>query len=722
MCGLAGIARIAGSACDTRDRLLVASMASAIAHRGPDATEILVDGPVGFAFARLSLVDPETGGQPLLSPDGSLVLIANGEIYNHRELARELGVTGELRGGSDCEVLLHLYRRRGLQFLDGVRGMFSIILWDKANRQLVLARDRFGIKPLYFHRNSERILLGSEIKALFADPAVPRQLDWTAALANPVLSSVPRLGDTPLTTWFDSIESVPAATILRIELLDGRTHSHEYWALPPAAQALDDTDDMLIDRYRDHLERSIADCATADAELGLFLSGGVDSAAVAAIAGKVAPTLHTFTVLSPSTHLNGDAEQARQVAAELGLPNHQVVFDADRVPGVDEWKRLLWLLENPMCGPEQYYKHELHRYAKQVRPEVRGMLLGAAADEFAGGYSVGYSSGDGWDGFLQTLQSMSVNEELRLRPDIVPWADVRGRSLLKHRQPNSGDELYYRYLRWEWRKVQQYNCWHEDRTAAGSGVEARVPFLDHRLVELAASIPSSRRKDLLWDKRILREAVRSHLPARTTDREKVAFYYGPGQRYTQACFARMLQQGVGELVEQALAAPGASEHLDASAMRQVLLSFDDDNADYNVELLLRLTNLGLLSAMAAQPPPPLVTSQADLQPPPPEITRWLTGTGDLAAELGCPVPDRTSVLALADGVELVAPLDQDDCCYVVVDGEVRYQLDSAEPDWLAFFRAIDGSTSLSGMNFDGDDSYLAILSQAAEQGLVVAVG
>ncbi|MGI8667405.1 MAG: asparagine synthase (glutamine-hydrolyzing) [Jatrophihabitans sp.] len=721
MCGLAGIARIDGQPGDSRTEQRLLAMAAAVAHRGPDAHELLIDGPVGLAFARLSLVDPATGGQPLLSPDGSLALIANGEIYNHQELATALGVTAELRGGSDCEILLHLYRQRGLRFLDDVRGMYAIILWDRAANRLILARDRFGIKPLYFHRDRQRILLASEMKALFTDPTVPRRLDWAGCLANPVLSAAPRLGQAPLQTWFEGIESVPAATILQIDLRDGTTRSHEYWQLPEPAESLAATDTEVIDQYRQYLRLSIAECATADAELGLFLSGGVDSAAVAALAGKVAPSLHTFSVLSPSTFLNGDAEQAKRVADQLGLPHHQVVFEPDRLPSVFEWQRLLWLVENPMCGPEQYYKHELHRYAKQVRPELRGMLLGAAADEFTGGYSVGYGGGVDWAQFMLALDSMADNEDLRLRGDLAPWFNIGGRSLLRRDGSQPAPDRYAGYLRWEWRKIQQYNCWHEDRTAAGSGIEARVPFLDHRLVELAAGLPVQRRANLLWNKRIVRDAARTELPAVTADREKVAFYYGRGQRHTQLSFARMLQQDDAELVERALAAPGAAEHLDADAIRELAGGLGPDNVSEEVELLLRLVNLGLLSAMVTEQPVPPKQSRAQLQPPPPELRDWSRHGQDLASALRCPPLTASMVLALGEDVELVSPTDDPDRCYLVVDGEIEYLLDSDEPDWLAFFRAIDGTKSLSGMHPGLEERFAPILSEAADRGLVRAV-
>jgi asparagine synthetase B (glutamine-hydrolysing) len=189
MCGLAGVAAFGGVDAPSYTPALLRSMTRTIAHRGPDDAELLQEGPVGLGFVRLSLVDPENGSQPLRTDDGDLVLIANGEVYNHRELAAELGV--RMRTGSDCEVLLHLYRRFGLDFLDRVRGMFSLVLWDRRQQRLVIGRDRFGIKPVYFHANRDRIVFASEIKALLHDPACPRELDWGRALADQLMTGNP---------------------------------------------------------------------------------------------------------------------------------------------------------------------------------------------------------------------------------------------------------------------------------------------------------------------------------------------------------------------------------------------------------------------------------------------------------------------------------------------------------------------------------------------------
>ncbi|MDI6102273.1 asparagine synthase (glutamine-hydrolyzing) [Actinoplanes sp. NEAU-A12] len=716
MCGIAGVARIDGGGLGPEASGLLAAIADELAHRGPDDRELVVDGPVGLAFTRLSLVDPATGGQPLVSDDGHLVLIANGEVYNHRELAAGLpGV--RLRGGSDCEVLLHLYRQHGLQFLDQVRGMFGLILWDRQRGHLVLARDRFGIKPLYYHRNPERIILASEIKALFRDPATPRQLDWERTLTTPLLPAAPYLSAKPLTTWFEDVKSVAAGTIQRIDLRDGSTEVHQYWTFPGESAEVPATTDEFVTAYRELLYESVRECATADAELGLFLSGGIDSAAVAALAAQQHPGLHTFSVLSASTYRNEDAENAHHIAAKLGLPNHQVLFDDCRVPEPDEWKRLVWLLETPLCGPEVYYKHELHRYAKQARPELRGMLLGAASDEFNGGYSEDVSGGGGWSGFLNNLQGMARADALASRPDLSAWWLSDGPALVTDEVVRrfAGRTLtdpYPAYLAWEYSKLQQYNVWHEDRTAAGSGIEARVPFLDHRLVELVAAVPAGLRRDLLWNKRILREAVRGLLPDRSVERPKVPFFYGDGVKHTYRVFARMLEGDGGALIEEALAAPGAAEFLDGAALRGVLAGMTAQPDSPQLEIALRAVNVGLLAGMAAAPPAPISTRPVLSILRSVEVSGWETQRPQLESLVGLrPAMPGTLVPRLTDNVMLLAATDGD--WFVSIDGSLEFTLEAQDTRMLPLLRAIDGTRSIADLTEQlgrtSDDMYADML-------------
>ncbi|BCY09822.1 asparagine synthase (glutamine-hydrolyzing) [Actinoplanes sp. L3-i22] len=721
MCGIAGTARLDGQDLGPDADALLAMLADTLHHRGPDERECLRRGPVGLAFTRLSLVNPEDGSQPLISDDQNLVLIANGEIYNHRELARRLPSGTRLKTGSDCEVLLYLYRQHGLDFLADVRGMFALVLWDRANNQLILARDRFGIKPLYYHRDDRRITLSSEIKGLLVDPATPRAFDWERSLSVPLLAAAPHLAGAGLTTWFEGIESVPAATIMRIDLNDGRTRHHRYWTMPVEAEE-GTSAEQFIQRYGDVLEESVRDCATADTELGLFLSGGIDSSAVLALAASQLDGLHTFTALSGGTQVNGDAEHAKWLADTMGIHNHQVVFGPDHVPTPEAWRRLVWLTETPMAGPEIYYKHELHRYARAERPQLRGMLLGAASDEFNGGYSRDLIGDQDWDSFLASLRYLDRATRLDRHAGLRRWwsegNDFFSDDAIAHLSGRATPDLYRAYLDSEYTKIQQYNVWHEDRTAAGSGTEARVPFLDHRLVEITAVIPERLRPRLLWDKRILRDAVAGRLPDRIAQRPKGPFFYGSGTAHAYRMLVRLMRANNAELVERALAAPGADRYLDGAAIRHRLHEFGTGETDApGVEMLMRVVNMGLLAEMAAAPPRLGELSAGAIR-----VSAAATEVGAEASALGSG-RGAHEVPALADGVQLLT--DTRGEWYLLHEGQIEFVFEEGNPT-LNVLTHVDGETSFGAVldkaGVDADDVRADLDLLALQQRLVFSEG
>ncbi|WP_416484750.1 asparagine synthase (glutamine-hydrolyzing) [Streptomyces sp. CL12] len=720
MCGIAGIARLGSRTLGAGTDAVLDRLADILDHRGPDEREILRDDAVGLVFTRLALVNPEDGSQPLVSDDGSLVLVANGEVYNHRELAAALPGGARMRTGSDCEVLLHLYRHHGLDFLREVRGMFALILWDRNKNELVLARDRFGIKPLYYHRDDARIVLSSEIKGLFADPATPRRFDWQRSLATPLLAAAGTFNEAPPTTWFEGVELVPAATVVRLDLADGRTTEHRYWELPEDADEGADARE-LIGRYGEILEHSVQECVTADTELGLFLSGGIDSSAVLALAGDRRAGMHTFTALTGGTADNGDAEHAAWIARELGVPNHQVVFPPDHTPTPEEWLRLLWLTETPMCGPEVYYKHELHRFAREARPGLRGMLLGAASDEFNGGYAQDMGATD-WPSFLGILAQLDRGTRLARRPALRHWWAQEPYFLAAKAvdglEPDP-DRIYRAYLKSEYGQIQQYNVWHEDRTAAGSGVEARVPFLDHRLVELCARIPERLRPELLWNKRILREAVASRLPRRIAERPKVPFFYGEGTYHSYRMLVRLMRADSGALVERALAAPGAADFIDGDRVRAHLAEIGEGRTDApSVEMLMRVLNMGLLAELAVNAPRLEDTSAGP-------VLQEITGGGPVADTVAArPELPGDAVLAFADNVLLLTdPAGSD--WYLIKDGEIEFVLQAGSPT-LAVLRAVDGKSALADLlapvGTEGDEEARADLGNLLDLGFLAWTG
>jgi asparagine synthase (glutamine-hydrolysing) len=720
MCGLAGLARLDGGPLADRSYRVLEDMARSLMHRGPDDTKLLFDGPVGLGFTRLSIVDPVGGGQPLTSEDGSIVVIANGEIYNHREL--EAGFP-PMRTDSDCEVLIHLYRRDGVRFLDRVRGIYAVIVWDRARGRLVFARDRFGIKPLYYTVNGTELTFASEIKAIFANPSVPRRLDWEACLLDQMTNGAAYFEDRPLTAWFEGIEVVPAGAVVEVELRDGEIRDHCYWRLPKPGAAETTAPEELVPTYRDLLAASVRESCMSDAEIGLFLSGGIDSAAIAAFAS--AGTLHTFSALNGGTFENGDGEYAHMVAKALGRPNHQVVFDPERVPTQDEWLRLLWLVESPLCGPEQFYKYELHRFARATRPDLKVMLLGQASDEFNGGYTVWIADGGDWAAFADGVRNQARATALLANPRLVSWWQrefpLLRDDVLRATAAEALEDPYAAYVAWKYRDIQQYNNWHEDRTAAGNGVEARVPFLDHRIVELTATIPKADRRRFLWDKQILRDALEGVLPPELVVRPKAPFYYGSGVRHVFRSFVSMLARDGDALLDMALSCGRARELIDLDGARATLRSLEaSPSAD--VELLLRLVNLGLLEQMLADLPPPPVEWPAQPVPREVEVTDWELDSAAIRAEVlparGLPVD---AVPRLADGVLLVRAEPEDGTWFLVVDGSLEYVIDEEEDaDWLRFLRAVDGTRELGEILGD-TGSELEALQGLLDEALDVGV-
>ncbi|MFF2773868.1 asparagine synthase (glutamine-hydrolyzing) [Streptomyces sp. NPDC058052] len=695
---MAGVAVFGGGSLGGEADDLLRRMAGVVAHRGPDAEAFHRSGPVGLGFVRLSLVDPVGGGQPLSTDDGSLVLIANGEIYNHRELAAGLPQGTRLRTGSDCEVLLHLYRRDGLNFLDRVRGMFSLILWDRDRNRLVFARDRFGIKPLFYHRDDQRIVFSSEIKALFQDAATPRRIDWAGALSDQLMTGAMVFDDSAPRTWYEEIELAPAGCIVTFDLGSGETHTHRYWDFPDFDGASTGSETDLIRSYGETLAASVEECGMADVEIGLFLSGGIDSAAVGALS-SVKP--RSFTALNGSTFGNADAEYGHRIAGWLGLRNDQILFDTSAVPGVEEWKQFLWLLETPLAGPESFYKYEMYRYVGAHAPEIKAMLLGGGADEFNGGYSMSFAGGGDWSDFVANVNRMGIRSDQQRRPDLGAWWDQSDLPLVRPsalREAAGGDrrDPYEMLYRWKYRDVQQYNCWHEDRSAAGNGIEARVPFLDHRLVELIAAVPEQLRPSLIWDKQILRRAMVGVLPEEAIARPKIPFFYGDGVQHTYRTFTRMLAQQGDRLLDEALSGPGARQYLDADNIRATLRGLEQDPTAGHVEFLLRVVNLGLMEQLTADLPGPLAQATKAPVPASVRVTDWDAQAEEIeAAVLRRPPVDFEDVLALDDSVMLLHSPDDTTTWFVIVNGTVEFVVDETDtPEWLGLLRALDGVRSL----------------------------
>jgi asparagine synthase (glutamine-hydrolysing) len=519
MCGLAGLLSKNGDIGSEMNRFCE-----------PWAIKLPIGGPMMNRFLAMALLGRFFGGCRLLMwrVEGNRfsmkTMMVNGEIYNHRDLKSCLKESHQFRTQSDCEIILHLYEEKGEDFLSDLNGMFALALWDKRQQKLILARDRLGIKPLYYTESNQRLLFASEIKALLAYPDCPREFDWVEALNYQHQRMSP---DNFLPSFFKDINYLPAGSLLIADVPANNVRVTRYWNLTPlsAAEYESDTrtEQEIITGYGELLADSVKLRLMADVEVGLFLSGGIDSVSVAALAARH-QKLHTFSVLSQSTFPNGDARAGHLAAKHLNLPNHQILYSWHDNPFTPEhWKALLWLCETLLCNAEHLYKYHLHRYAKHLRPALKVILLGQGSDEFNGGYSVNYvkdyrpdlnAEDQNWAAFVNIFGDFEKDALIaRTNADLTQYGGVLTKEFLAScsRQTHYSHPWLY-YINLHLQTLQMYNLWHEDRTAAGNSIENRVPFLDHRLVEYTMKIPPQRYEAMFWDKAILRQAMKPQLP------------------------------------------------------------------------------------------------------------------------------------------------------------------------------------------------------------------
>jgi asparagine synthase (glutamine-hydrolysing) len=501
-------------------------MGRQLSLRGPDDEQLAIDEHLAFVFRRLAIVDCEGGRQPIANEDGTLLVAINGEIYNHRELRRALRGDHRFRTNSDSEVMVHLYEERGAGALDSVIGMFAIAIWDSVKQQLFLARDRLGIKPLYYSRIGSDLLFGSEVKALLVHPACPREFNWRDWNADPAR----------LPTFVTGVDCLPAGHFLTWNSR-GEFATQRYWDLEEAFSTPDTglSGDHYVDRFADLFEDSVALRLMADVPVGAFLSGGLDSAAMVAVAARGAKPLPCFTILEKATWLCGDAQAAADIAARTDALFFPVLFDHETLAtelhlGLEELEYFVWLMDYPLFTLEFLFKHELHRFAKTVIPGIKVILLGQGADEFAGGYSNGVNKPHaGWNDYV-TRTLLPVWRAGRQSELGIP--DALAPALAPEALGPAPVAPFAAEMRLRLRTLQTFNLWHEDRTSAGQGIEARVPYLDHRIVELLASVPVRLHEELFWDKEIIRRAARRWLPETLTRRRKVPFVYGSNREST----------------------------------------------------------------------------------------------------------------------------------------------------------------------------------------------
>jgi len=575
MCGICGKVYFDPQRTVTRAEL--ERMSQTLEHRGPDGEGIWMDGHVGLAHRRLAIIDLRAvAGQPMSNEDGSIWLTFNGEIYNFRELRAELVACGHVfRTTSDTEVIVHAYEEYGRECLNRFRGMFAFALWDARTRTLFLARDRVGKKPLYYYKGYDRFVFGSEIKALLADPAVPRDPDPVALDHYLALQYIPA----PLTA-FRGIRKLPAAHWL--ELHDGHVETGRYWKLrytPKRTISLRDA----VAELQWHLAEAVRLRLVSDVPLGAFLSGGIDySAVVAYMANALDSPVRTFSVGFAEDAFD-ERPFARMVAERYGTAHTELVVEA---PVVDILPRLVWHYDEPFGDASAVPSYAI---AALTRQHVTVVLNGDGGDENFAGYDryimnrllhrgdiIPLSCRCAFAALLKHLPARwQQRQPLRKLTKIASiMAQTSGRRYARlggHFTPEERQSLYTDAFRATVAEADAEGVFEEsfaqsdaedwtdaalnadvnlyladdllvkiDRATMAHSLEARSPFLDHVLMEYVATLPRSFKLSGLEKKRVLKASLRGLLPdvARLTPgvfRPALAALPGPGPSRVLLC-------------------------------------------------------------------------------------------------------------------------------------------------------------------------------------------
>jgi asparagine synthase (glutamine-hydrolysing) len=520
MCGIVG--QVAVKEDVSIDPARVKSMSDLIRYRGPNDDGFLVDRAVGLGHRRLAVVSPATGRQPIYNEDGTVGVILNGEVYNYVELRDELIRKGHtFKTQTDTEVINHLYEEHGIEFPHRIIGMFAIALWDKAKSRLLLCRDRLGVKPLYYHLDDRRLTFASEMKCLFLNPEIRREVN-PQALADFLSYNYVPLPD----TIFKGVRHLSPGHRLIVER--GKTSVEQYWDIPnpgdPASLGPEEVAEKLLSLLRDATRLRMR----CDVNVGSFLSGGLDSSLVTALMceNKSKP-FKTFSVGFKEESFS-ELPHARRIAEQFKTNHHELMTESDVI---SLWPRVIWHLEQPHGDASFLPMYQMAKFAHEQ--DVIVCLNGDGSDEVFGGFTY---YGDFRNtmrethGLYRFFNRTSIfKDELKeslLLPSFVQKHGIDGsfRILDRHYHDSHGPDLLNRYLRAEQKMLLPgNNLVKPDRCGAPNSIEARSPFLDHRIVEFASSMPSALKVQDGAGKMIVKKIAERFLPHDLVHRKKQMF-------------------------------------------------------------------------------------------------------------------------------------------------------------------------------------------------------
>jgi asparagine synthase (glutamine-hydrolysing) len=554
MCGICGIVNFES---DPVDRAVIERMTGALAHRGPDDAGYFIDGPVGLGHRRLSIIDLSGGKQPIFNEDRSAAIVFNGEIYNYRDLAAELTTAGHtFKTRSDTETILHAYEEYGDDCVQQLRGMFGFAIWDRAKRRLLVARDRLGVKPVYYYRNSRFLAFASEVKSLLEIASIPREVDPESFDMYLSLRYVPGPR-----TMFKNIFRLQPGHILVAD--DSGVRVTKYWDIDyPDPEPR--SPEYLLERFRELLEESVRMRLISEVPLGVFLSGGLDSSAILATMSKIAggDRVKTFSVgYEASGAEEGAANEfayARLATNAFACEHHEYRLDARNF--AEFVPELVRYLDEPLADPSSI---PLYFISKLAREHITVVLSGEGADEILAGYGIYgrmlaldriYRSSGPLSRLAPWIARLTPSEKLRhyVRMCGQPLENryrgvSRGFSAEGKRRLVGGDRVKQSDERLQdifsgyFKAVQKASpldqmlyvdakVWlpddlliKADKMTMANGLELRVPFLDHRMVEFAATLPNASKVHGRGGKTLLRRAMRGVLPDAIIDRPKKGF-------------------------------------------------------------------------------------------------------------------------------------------------------------------------------------------------------
>ncbi|PYP89151.1 MAG: asparagine synthase (glutamine-hydrolyzing) [Blastocatellia bacterium AA13] len=582
MCGICGVA-IPRTVNRTVDQTRLEQMSNSLTHRGPDDSGLYIASRVGLAHRRLSIVDLDGGRQPMPNEDKKIWITFNGEIYNHRDLRPELEEHGHVyRTFSDTETIIHLYEESGLAAVEKLRGMFAFGIWDSERQRLVLARDRLGIKPLYYAiTDNGSIYFASEIKALIESGAIKPCLNYDV-LSDYAANRAPSGEE----TLFKGVKRLaPGHTLVWTE---GHVQINRYWDASFAKDSEFSDESEYVERFDALFHESVKLRLMADVPLGVFLSGGIDSSAIAvAMSGMVQDRIKTFSVAFAEREGN-ELEYARAVARQIKADHHEVVITPDQF--FDALPDLVYQEDEPMAHPSSI---PLYFVSKLAARHVKVVLSGEGSDELLAGYGK----------YGKTIYNVALARAYRLvtpaaarrlvknavESNVLPLSirqklertflclgpDVRdiyldnfsvfsrsrqeklftsqARERMQCSEPygpalgvmmeSDAATLLDQLLAVDLKTYLTELLMKQDQMSMAASLESRVPFLDHKLVEFAAGLPTNMKLRGLTTKYILRRAMKGKLPPSILTRSKMGFPVPLG-RWLRGSFGALLDEYV----------------------------------------------------------------------------------------------------------------------------------------------------------------------------------